>query len=537
MVTVHLWRKHTSFQRHLQTRNLADGPEYAASWQGPVLDVCVNDPMGALQNTLACQPLNLLPCPDGIHSRGLCRNLSNSRRCVDLPDTLCSDLSWPGSCLENISAADYTSCYPPETAPLLLRTTGPQNDHLAFLRPRFPTVKEGATGGDCGDASIEEKGSLDLQCGPIRQISTVAPRANTPSKAFARCDYSVTLVETQGSVEHVGRSPSSVSSDGLESFERRVERAQAAEAVALGEVATGRSRSKEDDEKKGAGLVELERLVFSRRLTCAACSPYTPAHSAFLDEEFRLFHWHVNRGAIAHGAGPLPLPPPPPPHGLENSTFVSFSAKANKAIARRSMNADVALDYGSHPRVLWMAAQHRAYRVDLREKPCPTTLAPTLDPTAYFNFRNRRGGDTERGAGFGGHGDVPKVRALAVGRRSAHEVFVAAGLFLACVDARFPRDVVARWDLPDEMDQLRWLPGFPGEGIAAQGKSDCLLGFLCLKACLEFFLWDGCGSPQLQWISFFIAPRRERVIRSIGPLFKNDCSRVQSKEVHNDRYQ
>lgn len=26
-----------------------------------------------------------------------------------------------------------------------------------------------------------------------------------------------------------------------------------------------------------------------------------------------------------------------------------------------------------------------------------------------------------------------------------------------------------RWDLPHEVDQLKWLPGLPGEGVDAEG--------------------------------------------------------------------
>lgn len=31
-------------------------------------------------------------------------------------------------------------------------------------------------------------------------------------------------------------------------------------------------------------------------------------------------------------------------------------------------------------------------------------------------------------------------------------------------------DGVTRWDLPEEVNQLRWLPGLPGEGIDAEGE-------------------------------------------------------------------
>lgn len=32
------------------------------------------------------------------------------------------------------------------------------------------------------------------------------------------------------------------------------------------------------------------------------------------------------------------------------------------------------------------------------------------------------------------------------------------------------RTASCRWDLPQEVDQLRWLPGLPGETVGAQGE-------------------------------------------------------------------
>lgn len=378
--------------------------------------------------------------------------------------------------MENLSAAvDPNGCYPPETAPLLLRTTGSRNDRLAFLRPQYTAVKGGMTGEEILSATVEVAGSQDLQCGPIRQISTVAPRANASCKVFARCDYNAILVKVRGSPDGLSQSNASVVRTKKDTIAKSFKRAQAAEAVASGE-STAKNEEMEGDE--GSVLFEEEKLVFSKRLTCTACSPYTPTHAAFLDEELRLFHWHANQGAVMHGPGPLPFDlPSPSSFGADDRVFPIVHPEHNQVMARRSRSLDVALDYGSHPRVLWVAAQHRAYRVDLRERPYPANLAPALEPMVYFKHAKRGYDVLMKGGCFGGRGDVPRVRALAVGRRSANEIFVTTGLFLACMDARFPRDAVARWDLPEEVDQLRWLPGLPGEGLDGQGGPDGLLGF------------------------------------------------------------
>ncbi|CAN0467074.1 unnamed protein product, partial [Ectocarpus sp. 12 AP-2014] len=410
--------------------------------------------------------------------------LRSSARSWDMPDTVCSDLSWPGSCLENLSAGQelgLSSLAPP----LLAHASGPENSHLALLRPRqacrggSPSTPSGrnsgkgyadgtagprgsdveaGAGSNDASAAIELKDRLALHAGPIRQISAVAPRANARPTVFVRCDYSATLAtacKVKDRLDHLG----GYNARGV--YERRLRRAKvaaglpvAAESAAAAPAATGGDdREGGEEQLDFDGFEEDEKLVFSRRLTCVACSPFTPMNAAFLDEELRLFSWHSERGAVTYGAGPLPIAAPP--GGPERP---SLAAKA-----RRARNADVTLDYGSHPRVLWVAGRHRAYRVDLREKPSPAALAPALDPGVYFTgFSDLSVVDGGPGR-FGGRGEEPSVRSLAVGRRSAHDVFVAAGLHLACMDARFPKGVVARWDLPQEVDQLRWLPGVPGE--------------------------------------------------------------------------
>lgn len=435
--------------------------------------------------------------------------LRNSARSWDMPDTVCPDLSWPGSCLENLTAGhlDAEGHHPP----LLVHTSGPQNSHLALLRPRPPRRAStaaaplaqsngGAAGGTgaataavpCGldpeaaaaaaanaavttnaSAAIELEDRLALHAGPVRQISLVASRAGAAPRVFARCDYSATLVEACKVVDRL-RHPGAAKSRAV--YERRIRRAKVAagvpiavdDAAALAAAETaaangGVSGELEGGEEEGEqeedvgqsldfdGFVEQEKLVFGKRLTCAACSPYTPKHAAFLDEEFRLFQWHADRGAATHGHGPLPIPAP----------AETAEHPRSQAEARRSRNADVAVDYGSHPRVLWIAGRHRACRIDLRENPSPAALKPALDPGVYYKaFGNK----------VGGRGEEPKIRSLAVGRRSAYDVFVAAGLHLAYMDVRFPGSVVARWDLPQEVDQLRWLPGVPGEGDRTEGQ-------------------------------------------------------------------
>lgn len=402
-----------------------------------------------------------------------------------MPDTVCSDLSWPGSCLENLSAGQELGLSSP-AAPLLAHASGPENSHLALLRtgqacrggspstpsgsnsgkgcvdgtaePRGPDVQAGGAGSKNASAAIELKDRLALHAGPIRQISAVAPRANARPTVFVRCDYSATLAtacKVKDRLDHLG----GYNARGV--YERRLRRAKAAAglpAEAESAAAAAAARGGDGEEEEGEeldfdGFEQDEKLGFSRRLTCVACSPFTPKNAAFLDEELRLFSWHSERGAVTHGAGPLQIAAPT--GGPERPSLV--------AKARRSRNADVALDYGSHPRVLWVAGRHRAYRVDLREKPSLAALAPALDPGVYFTgFSDLSVVDGGPGR-FGGRGEEPSVRSLAVGRRSAHDVFVAAGLHLASMDVRFPKGVVARWDLPQEVDQLRWLPGVPGE--------------------------------------------------------------------------
>lgn len=435
--------------------------------------------------------------------------LRNSSRSLDMPDTVCSDLSWPGSCLENLTAGHMDAAT--DQPPLLAHATGPQTSHLALLRPRPPrpgaasppaSGEENGRGGGtvaapCGldpegaaaaaaaaavaaDASvaIELENRLALHAGPIRQISALASRASAPPRVFARCDYSATLAGACKSIDRL-RHPDPAERSSRAVYERRIRRAKVAAGMPIAAddaaaLAAATAAGEEDEAGDGNGdtfsgldgFAEEEKLVFARRLTGAACSPFTPTHAAFLDEEFRLFHWHADRGAISHGPGPLPIPDPPP-----GSAEAALPAK-NASEARRARNADVALDYGSHPRVLWIAGRHRAYRVDLREKPSAAALAPALDPGVYCaGFSTQNIHIVDGGSGkSGGRGEAPRVRALAVGRgRSTQEVFVAGGLQLACMDVRFPRNVVARWDLPQEVDQLRWLPGVPGEGVDAEG--------------------------------------------------------------------
>lgn len=421
-----------------------------------------------------------------------------------MPDEVCSDLSWPGLCLENLSADRLGPAAGP---PLLVHTSGPQNSHLALLRPLLPSPSAsgddnrrgggggGGRGKGCRDgtaaakrrvvheeetsesSAVEPKDRLALHAGPIRQISAVVPRANAPPRVFARCEYSATLVRACKVVDRLYQ----MGETGLAAG-KRIRRSKVAAGVPVaadvagkggaaarvgqrvgnnsGDREQGQGGEEEEEGFDFDGFEEVEKLVFARRLTCTACSPFTPSHAAFLDEEFRLFHWHADRGAVTHGSGPLPIDTPP-------GAAVGFPR--SEAEDRRRRNADVALDYGSHPRVLWIAGRHRAYRIDLREKPSPAALAPALDPGVYFkNFKDDQIIDGGPGR-VGGRGKAPKIRSLVVGRRSVYDVFVAAGLHLACMDVRFPTDVVARWDLPQEVDQLRWLPGVPGEGADAKG--------------------------------------------------------------------
>ncbi|CAM9128356.1 unnamed protein product [Scytosiphon promiscuus] len=445
--------------------------------------------------------------------------LRSSARSWNMPDTVCSDLSWPGFCLEDLSADRLDTAGGPPPPPLLVHTSGPENSHLALLRPRWPSSSDvppsataasnddsrggGGSGGrrrrrhgrgrgkGCvdgtaaaaprrvkeeeigGSSAVELKDRLALHAGPIRQISALAPRANATPRVFARCEYSATLVGACKVVDRLHRMEETGTAAS-----RRIRRAKAAAGVPVAADGPGEAepaarvgrrvggggdrehgQRDEEDGDEFDGFEEVEKLVFARRLTCTACSPFTPNHAAFLDEEFRLFHWHADRGAVAHGSGPLPIDTPP-------GAAVGFPR--SEAEDRRRRNADVALDYGSHPRVLWIAGRHRAYRVDLRERPSPAALTPALDPGVYFRkFKDDQIIDGGPGR-QGGRGKAPKVRSLAVGRRSAYDVFVGAGLHLACMDVRFPTGVVARWDLPQEVDQLRWLPGVPGEGADAE---------------------------------------------------------------------
>lgn len=365
------------------------------------------------------------------------------------------------------------SIRPSTDLPLLVHTVGANNTDIALLRPREWWLSKrsnggsnssgpdlfGADGGDenrddgelgnytkvgvsgerraggrgahasraradeNGQAAVEEGERLALDSGRIRQISAAMPTPNHPPKILVRCDYSVTLVELRGDLEV------------LRSGEEDEEQSKPAE-VCFGDSypgILGGFRVNRD------GLTAVEKLVFARRLACTACSPFTRANAAFLDEDFRLFVWHPNRGAVMHGPGPLNFSAPV--HYINDGASGGVQSTAR---ARRARNADVSLDYGHHPRVLWMAAQHNAYRVDLRERASSTSLAPALDLGVYFEFQSTASISRGGSGGFGGRGERPKIRALAVGRRSVHEVFVAAGLHLACMDDRFPKDAVAR---------------------------------------------------------------------------------------------
>lgn len=458
----------------------------------------------------AAHPPNSIPL-------SILSKLRKASRCPDLPDNVCADLSWPNSCLENLSAGLDTS-YPPTSPPLLVYASGPDNGHLTLLRPGFssPTSTVGdhekdvcssgenfadKTGAFNGGPSatrvagkrrtispataaalpIEEGDRLALYAGKVRQISMVVPRASAPPKVFARCDYSATLVGVRGDADQLRRRPTS-------SGKTHTQRVKRARAAAAGEVSTPNgavvvngSVSSNGGDGEGAGescngLVEVEKLVFAKRLTYSTCSPYTQSHAAFLDEEFRLFNWHADRGAFMHGSGPLQFPTPIPENNKAN-----VKLDRNMSKARRARNADVCLDYGNHPRVLWMAGQHRAYRIDLREKPSPAALASALNPGVYFNTPMGNRTVLDGGGIPGGRGETPRIRALAVGRQSAYEIFVGAGLHLACMDVRFPSGVVARWDLPQEVDQLRWLPGLPGGGLEAEGAVIFLSFFFSLQ--------------------------------------------------------
>lgn len=273
---------------------------------------------------------------------------------------------------------------------------------------------------------------LALDAGCIRQISAVMPISNQPPQVFARCDYTTTLVELRGDVALPTATALSRENDAQQNPQH--------DDFSEGHRGLlGRFREKKN------GLRALEKLVFAKRLTCTACSPYTRANAAFVDEDFRLFTWHPNRGAVMHGSEPLRFPSTMP-RAIEISNDGSRVSRVDETAvrARRARNADVSLDYGHHPRVLWMAGQHKAYRVDLRERPSPATLLPALDPRVYFEFSSAVSTVKGGSGGFEGRGQPPKVRALAVGRRSVHEVFVAAGLHLACMDDRFPKNAVAR---------------------------------------------------------------------------------------------
>lgn len=389
----------------------------------------------------------------------------------DEPDHLSGDLSWPGPCIENLTAgADAT--HAPAGPPLLVHPVGANNGDLALLRPRRwwhsngnhvdrrdadssgaksaddrdeGKIPNGTTNGnkrgtstgrgrgeehkkngskvsagDKGPTATPKGERLALDSGYVRQVSAVMPTSTHPPQVFARCDYSVTLVELRGD---------------LDLFRRQ-------EDVVHSSLPLGGSFGDSYPGVLGgfrapaSGLTAVEKLVFARRLTCTACSPYTRAHAAFLDEDFRLFTWHPNRGAVMHGSGPLQFP----------ALVLDGECSGVSAVtrARRAQNAHVSLDYGHHPRVLWMAGQYKAYRVDLREPPSLATLAPALDLGVYFHFSDKPSIVNGGSGGFDGRGEPPKIRALAVGRQSVHDVFVGAGLQLACMDDRFPRDAVAR---------------------------------------------------------------------------------------------
>ncbi|CAN0419883.1 unnamed protein product, partial [Hapterophycus canaliculatus] len=276
--------------------------------------------------------------------------LRNSARSWNMPDEVCSDLSWPGLCLEDLSADRLDS----SGAPLLVHTSGPQNSHLALLRPRPPrfgvppstpsgrgrrkgcvdgtaaATPRGVDGEEASASSaVELEDRLALHAGPIRQISAVAPRANAPPRVFARCEYTATLVSACKVVDRL----CPAGDTGLAAA-RRIRRAKVAAGVPVaadgseeaeaaarvGQHVGGGGGGGGGDREQGQrgqeevdfdGFEEVEKLVFARRLTCTACSPFTPSHAAFLDEEFRLFHWHADRGAVAHGPGPLPIDTPP----------------------------------------------------------------------------------------------------------------------------------------------------------------------------------------------------------------------------------
>lgn len=374
--------------------------------------------------------------------------------------------------MENLTTG-VDAIRPSTDLPLLVHTVGANNADIALLRPRECWLSKRSNGGsnsrgtdlssaDDGDESrddgelgndieVDESGErraggpgghasrarvdnnnqaavakgerLAIDSGRIRQISAAMPVPNQPPKILVRCDYSVTLVELRGDLEL------------LRSGAKGVEESRPAEDC-FGDSypgILGGFRVNRD------GLIAVEKLVFARRLACSACSPFTRANAAFLDEDFRLFVWHPNRGAVMHGAGPLHFSA-----SVHNINDGESGGVQSAARARRTRNADVSLDYGHHPRVLWMAAQHNAYRVDLRERASSTSLAPALDLGVYFEFQSTASISRGGSGGFGGRGERPKIRALAVGRRSVHEVFVAAGLHLACMDDRFPRDAVAR---------------------------------------------------------------------------------------------
>ncbi|CAM9770378.1 unnamed protein product, partial [Discosporangium mesarthrocarpum] len=104
-----------------------------------------------------------------------------------------------------------------------------------------------------------------------------------------------------------------------------------------------------------------------------------------------------------------------------------------------------------------------AFRVDLRAAApggprAADSLALTLEPLPYF--RRQSGARDVWGGEFYG---MPRARALAVGRGwSPHVLYLSAGSQLLCVDDRFPRGAVARWDNTEECNLLRWIPGLPG---------------------------------------------------------------------------
>lgn len=393
--------------------------------------------------------------------------LNSSSRSFDQSDHLCGDLSWPGPCIENL-AAGADAARASADPPLLVHAVGPSNADLALLRPGQwwssnrshidpenaesaransgdgnggDEIPNGTTNGNSsrprGRRSRRKKENINesrfsagdnverlaLDSGRVRQISAAMPTPIYPPQVFARCDYSATLVELRGDLDLLRRQKNAVLSSTLaDEFQDNYP----------GVLAGFRAHT--------SGLTAVEKLVFARRLTCAACSPYTRAHAAFLDEDFRLFTWHPNRGAVMHGPGPLQFPAP-----VLNKSSGSVRVEAR---ARRARNTDVSLDYGHHPRVLWMVGQYKTYRVDLRESPSSATLTPALDPRTYFEFSKNpavQESIVKGGSGaFGGRGEPPRVSALAVGRRSVHEVFVAMGLHLACMDDRFPKDAVAR---------------------------------------------------------------------------------------------